>query len=297
MKFQKLRTGTLWGWLVLALASVLFAVMAVLVKVAIGSIPGPEAALLRFSSGLVACLGAHCRWTLRPKNKRALFNRGLYGGVAVCLYYIAMVHLPVGLATLLMYTSPVFTAVYAVYFLKDRPTIRTYVALTLTALGVLLVIKATTPVGSLFGWWQLLAVLAAGFSGVSLATISELRRSKEGSWEIFTAFCLGGIAVSLLLWAGQLWSWVSPSPKQWLILMLASCISVVSQLMLSYGYGFFPDGKTAASGIIFQITPVAALAMDWLIFGHELVGLTLAGVGITIFGIIAGITTTNGTKQ
>ena len=132
---------------------------------------------------------------MRANNKLGLVMRGAYGGAAVLFYFIGIAHLPVGIATLLNYTAPVFTAIYAALFLGEAITRATLGALALTSVGVVMVMQGTAPAGSLaFGPWQLVGVLSAMLSGAAVATIREVRKT-DGSWEIFTAFCVAGAAI------------------------------------------------------------------------------------------------------
>src|SRR5437763_1916178 len=87
--------------MLLVLAAVLFALMAVVAKSTAAVLPGPEVAFVRFCIGLLACGIAATRVRLRTKNKLGLILRGSYGGAAVLLYFLAIAHLPVGVATLL----------------------------------------------------------------------------------------------------------------------------------------------------------------------------------------------------
>ena len=78
---------------------------------------------------------------LRP---RALFGadlgRGLawLGGGAVLLYFVALAHLPAGVATLLNYSSPIFTIVFSALFLREPMTLRSIIAILIAAAGVYL---------------------------------------------------------------------------------------------------------------------------------------------------------------
>src|SRR5262249_4218496 len=95
---------------IMVTAALLFGVMAILAKAAAARLPGPEVAFVRFVIGLLACVVAATRLRLRANNWRGLFWRGAFGGAAVLCYFLAIAHLPVGMATLLNYTAPVFTA-------------------------------------------------------------------------------------------------------------------------------------------------------------------------------------------
>ena len=70
----------------------------------------------------------------RPRHHRLLWVRGLSGGIAVVLYFMAMQTLSVGLATLLNYTSPVFAVFIARASLGERLTWRAGAALALTVM-------------------------------------------------------------------------------------------------------------------------------------------------------------------
>jgi len=268
--------------LLLVVAAVLFALMAVLAKAAATALPGPEVAFIRFCIGLLACGVAATRVRMRTNNKLGLLLRGAYGGAAVLLYFLAIAHLPVGVATLLNYTAPVFTAFYAAAFLGEAVKRATLGALALTTMGVAMVITGVAPAGTLgFGRWQMVGVGSAILSGAAVATIREVRKT-DGSWEIFAAFCLGG---GLITSVPTVMGWVSPSGLQWAELGAVGLISVAAQLLLTYALRFV---RAAVAGIIAQFTPVAALAMGWLFFREAIGGLAMSGAALTLAGVSWG---------
>ena len=266
----------------LALAALVFAAMALATKLAAARLPGPEIAFIRFLIGLAACALAATRFRLRARNKLGLFMRGAYGGAAVLFYFIGIAHLPVGIATLLNYTAPVFTAIYAAAFLGEAITRATLGALGLTSVGVVMVMLGTAPAGSLMlGRWQLVGVLSAMLSGAAVATIREVRKT-DGSWEIFAAFCLAGAVIS----AGPaLAAWVAPRPVEWLILAAVGVTSVVGQLLMTHALRYV---RAAVGGIIAQLTPVTSLALGWVLFDDRIGGLALAGAALTLAGVSVG---------
>jgi drug/metabolite transporter (DMT)-like permease len=266
----------------LVLASLLFAVMAVLTKKVANHLPGPEVAFIRFCVGLVACAIAATRIRLRAKNKIGLLLRGGFGGAAVLLYFLAIEHLQVGVATLLNYTAPVFAAVYAVAFLGELVTPATFGALGLTTIGVGLVLKGTAPPGSLgLGVWQWVGIGSALLSGAAVATIREVRKT-DGSWEVFAAFCVGGGLMTALPTAT---SWVTPNTLEWGALLAIGLLSVVAQLLLTYALRFV---SAAGAGIIIQLTPVAALGLGWVLFEEKMAGVAIVGAAVTLAGVSWG---------
>jgi drug/metabolite transporter (DMT)-like permease len=263
-------------------AALVFAAMALATKVAAARLPGPQIAFVRFLIGLGACAVARTRVRMQARNKLGLFLRGAFGGAAVLCFFLGIAHLPVGIATLLNYTAPVFTAVYAALFLGESITRTTLGALALTTVGVAMVMVGTAPAGSfVLGRWQLVGVLSAMLSGAAVATIREVRKT-DGSWEIFAAFCAAGAAICVV---PAVRDWIAPTPREWLVLMVVGLTSVVGQLLMTYALRYV---RAAVGGIIAQLTPVTSLALGWAILGDRIGGLALAGAVLTLAGVSVG---------
>lgn len=266
--------------LLLLLASVLFGLMAFVTKRATLRLPGAQVAFLRFFVGLVAVLGAGATAIrLRPVNLRGLVVRGVLGGLAVLLFFTSLAHLPVGTATLLVYTAPVFTAVDAAIFLGERVTRAAAVGLLLTLLGVLLVVEGGAAPGRLgFGRWELCGLFAALLSGAAVTAVRAATRT-DGPWEIFGAFCLfGALATAPFALAG----WVVPAPREWGLLLAVGAISVVAQVLFTAG---LREIRAATSGVISQVTPVTALVLGAALDHDPLGALALGGSLLTVGGV------------
>jgi drug/metabolite transporter (DMT)-like permease len=263
-------------------AALLFGVMAILAKGAAARLPGPEVAFIRFVIGIVVCIGVATRVRLRAKNWRGLFWRGAFGGAAVLCYFLGIEHLNVGTATLLHYTGPVFTALWAWLFLGERVRLSTVGALALTTGGVVLVMVANAPAGTLgLGRWQLVGVLAAALSGAAVATIREVRKT-DGSWEIFIAFCVAGALITGVPTARH---WVSPTTGEWVMMVAVGVTSLVAQLMMTFALRDLP---ASVAGVLFQLTPVSTLVLGRVIFGERPSGLAIGGAAITLVGVSWG---------
>lgn len=268
--------------LTVTLSAVLFAVMAAVAKRAAVRLPGPEIAFIRFSIGILAVALAATRVRLRARNWRGLFWRGAFGGAAVLFYFLAIEHLPVGMATLLNYTAPVFTAIWAALFLAEPLGLAAVGALALTTTGVALVITGSAPPGSLgFGAWQLVGLLSAGLSGAAVATIREVRKT-DGSWEIFAAFCVVGALVTGIPAVPR---WVAPTPAEWGYLVAVGLISVVAQIMMTWALRWL---RAAVGGILLQITPVTTLALGFALYDERPATLALGGAAVTLLGVSLG---------
>jgi drug/metabolite transporter (DMT)-like permease len=263
-------------------AALVFALMAVATKIAARRLPGAQVAFIRFAIGLGSCALARAWVPMRAHNKLGLVLRGAYGGAAVLFYFIAIEHLPVGIATLLNYTAPVFTAMYAALFLGEAIKRGTLGALALTSVGVALVIAGTAPPGTLaVGPWELVGVLSAVLSGAAVATIRQVRKT-DGSWEVFTAFCVAGALITL---PPAVRDWLQPTPVEWAWLVAVGLTSVVGQLLMTHSLRYVP---AAAGGVIIQLTPVTSLAIGWALLGERIGALALGGAALTLAGVSLG---------
>ena len=88
-----------------------FAAMALAAKLASRTLPAGEVTLVRFAIMLLPLLlvADWRREALTFQRLDLLIYRGVFGGVAVLLYFFAIEHVPVGVATLLNYSSPIFS--------------------------------------------------------------------------------------------------------------------------------------------------------------------------------------------
>lgn len=269
----------------LCAAALLFSVMALCVKRASAHLPGAEIAFLRFAIGLgavaVVMVGGR---RLRPRDLRSLFWRGAFGGAAVLLYFHAITRLPVGLATLLNYSSPLFTILLSAIFLGERAGWRTGLALCVALSGVALVAAADPGGLSLSGQLPavLIGLLSAVLSGAAVTMIRAMRQH-EGSWEIFCAFCLVGGAMTAVPTALR---FVPPSPMDWAWVVGAGLSSVVAQILMTHA---LRDVRAAAGVLLLQLTPASTLLLGGLLLREPLTPLGLAGAALTVLGVCWGV--------
>ncbi|KAE8590745.1 hypothetical protein XENTR_v10018184 [Xenopus tropicalis] len=89
---------------------------------------------------------------LGPKDQRIfLFLRGFLGSSAMILLYYAVQSMPLADATVITFSSPAFTCIFACIFLKERCTIWDIVFMLFTITGVVLIARPPFLFGSLDG--------------------------------------------------------------------------------------------------------------------------------------------------
>lgn len=270
--------------LLMMLASALcFAAMALAAKLASRTLPAGEITLVRFSIMLLPILlvAGWRREAMRFQRLDLLIYRGLFGGVAVLLYFFAIAHVPVGIATLLNYSSPIFSVLFAAVFLGERADRRLLFPFVAALAGVFLVSTGRSGLesGWTFGRWELAGLASAVLSGAAVAAIRAARRS-ESSWAIYGSFSIFGLAVSAPFgFAG----FRAPSALEWGLLAAVGGFSIAAQLLMTYAYRWVTNLQ---AGVLAQLTVVLSLAAGALWLGERLTVRALSGCVLTLAGVV-----------
>jgi drug/metabolite transporter (DMT)-like permease len=267
----------------LVCSAILFACMATAAKQVSHGMGGAEVAFLRSVFGVLACVTLHfCVRPLVAHNRLGLLLRGGSGALAVYAYFLAIEHLPVGIATLLNYTSPVFTAIWSMIFFHERLARRAYVALGLTTCGLAAVIHGQAPPGTLgFGRWELIGMCGAMFSGLSMVFIAELRKT-DGAWEIFAAFSASCVLVTT---PGALSQWRWPTERAWLPLVAMGMCSISAQIIMTFA---MRKVSATLAGIVNQLTPAVSLLLGAALYGDRFGLITSCGIVCVLVGGATG---------
>ncbi len=288
-----LSTGSTRAAFGLCLSSLLFAVMAVAAKLVAPRVPGPQAALVRFTLGVAvtALVVASKHAEIRPRRWGWLLARGFFGGIAVMCYFACIERVPVGVATLLNQTQPIYTLIFSWLLIDERPPRIALVALPLTLAGTALIIGVRArEVHAATG--EVLGVVSAICSGVAVTSVRAARRDLgdgqpgETAWSVFFSFTTLGALLSIPWVTPPLGHWVSPTGREWIWLGVMGTAGVAGQVVMTDSLRHL-GGATA--GIISQLTVLFAVAGGMIVFGDRIrlsflagAAMTLAGVAITV---------------
>jgi drug/metabolite transporter (DMT)-like permease len=260
--------------------------MAFVAKVVTRTLPGDQVAFLRFALMLTpfAVSPALVRRALEVQRVDLLVYRGIFGGTAVLLYFLAIEHVPVGTATLLNYSSPVWAVLFAGVFLGERVEQRLLAPLAIALIGVFLVSGVSSRGLAEFriGPWETGGLLSSVLSGAAVTAIRAARRT-EGSWAIYGSFTVCGLLVTAPF---ALSGYRPPDAREWLLLVVVGATSVAAQLLMTYAYRWVTNLQ---AGVFAQLTVVASMALGALFLGERLAPAQLAGAALAIAGVIGVI--------
>jgi drug/metabolite transporter (DMT)-like permease len=270
--------------LLMVLAAVCFGVMAFAAKLAATrGVGGAQVASIRFAIGLVpvAVLPALRRRAFSWQRRDLLLYRGLFGGTAVLLYFLTIEHVAVGLATLLNYTAPVFSVLFAARFIGEPVRARVVPALLVALTGVFLVVHGHAGPGELavVGPWAVVGLASAALSGAAVTAIRAARRT-EGSWAVYTSFNGIGVLVTAP-WA--IARWQDPGLAGWAALVVVGLASMAAQLAMTHAYRWVENLR---AGVIALLTVVVAMSLGAVVLGEQVTAVTLLGSALTLAGVL-----------
>ncbi|MCG3864758.1 MULTISPECIES: DMT family transporter [unclassified Photobacterium] len=220
-------------------------------------------------------------------NKPLLVVRGIVGTIGLSCVYYAVTTLPLAEATILQYTNPVFTALLAVIFLKERVQFSTLVCIALSILGLFFIVNPTTLTSGsshlpLFS--VMIALIGAFVSAVSYIIVKKLSSTEDSSVIIFY-FPLITLPLSLLLITDN---FVVPDFSTTICLILVGIFTQIGQVGLTKAMQTQTAGKATAYSyvqivlsIIFGFIIFKEVPSIWTYIGGVLI---IAGAIVNLFG-------------
>jgi drug/metabolite transporter (DMT)-like permease len=203
-------------------------------------------------------------------------------------YYVAIDHLPVGVAIALQYTGPAMllaaTAV-ALRGVEPAPGRLAWVAAGLTLAGAVLVSRALEGLGGLD-----LPGLAAGLASAVLFAaylLSAELAGRKGAEPATTL--LWGFLVAVAIWslAVPWWSWPLALLADPGVAGAVLGVGLLGTLLpFALAVGAVRVISAATAGIAATAEPVFAAAFAWLLLGQRLNPAQLAGAGLVVAGVV-----------
>lgn len=207
---------------------------------------------------------------------RLVMLRGLIGAVAIICFYITIVKVGAGRATVLNLTYPMFATVIAAFWLKEKVCMTTRVWLAV-ALGGLVVFLSDGQSVVTPSVWDLLGILGALTAGWVVVIIRKLRHDEH------PATIYGSLAVCmLLLGLSSIGKLPELSMAGWWFLFAAAVVVTFGQLLMTNAY----QRLTIAHGSSLQmVLPIITSAGAFVFFKEKFQAYELVGALVTLFAI------------
>ena len=162
-------------------------------------------------------------------NKKWLLLRGVAGVISLTCFFQSLNYLSLGTAVSLRYTSPIFAAIFALMFLKEKVKPIQWFLFLIAFVGVLIIKGFGVDVNSI---GIIFAILSALFLGLIFVLIRKIGDSENSlviiNYFMVMAFVFGGLM--------SINHWTNPNLLEWLLLLSLGVFGYVGQLYLTKAF-------------------------------------------------------------
>lgn len=172
-------------------------------------------------------------------NKKLLIMRGVFGLASLWLFFFTLQKLPMATASSIQYTSPLFTAMIAIWFLGEKMRSVQWIGFALSIAGVLAIKGFNQEIA-----WEYVAfgVLSAIGSGFAYNVIRKLKGIDHPMVIVFY-FPLVAAPIAGVVLIGQ---WQQPIGIDWMWLLFMGICTQIAQLYMTYAWQADSAGKVAS---------------------------------------------------
>ena len=261
-----------------------FALMGLCVKIAgARGFPIMELIFARSLVSLILCYIdiQRLKLSIFGQNTGLLWLRGIIGFLALIAVYKSLTILPLAEATLIQYLHPIFTAIFAWFFLGERIQNNTILCVFLGCLGTLILSSPgiITNGASLSLIGLAVGLIGAAGSGLAYTLVRHLSYSEHPS-VIILYFPLVCLPLSFIFGWND---FIIPRSSDWLLLIAIGFFTHIGQMGLTLGMSLEKAANVAAYGYV-QVVFAAMLGV--FVLSEKLSMTTLLGTICILGGLV-----------
>ena len=217
--------GILW----MVLTTILFVGVTATVRYLEGEVPAPQAAFLRYAIGTILLIPSLISLTKfkpeKPLMKKFIL-RGFVHSVGVTLWFYAMSVMPVAEVTAIGFLTYIFVSFAACLFLKEKLHNHRLIAIIISFIGALIILRPGFKVIESGQISMLLATVVFTMSYIIAKVVSNERNSSE-------IVAMLSIFTTIFLIPSAIYSWEPISIKALLVLTVTAIIATVGHITMT----------------------------------------------------------------
>ena len=210
---------------------------------------------------------------LKGRQFKLLAARGIFGGIAsICLFKAIIGGVPLATATVLLYTFPIFGAIFSWILLGEKLNAKEVAAVFIAFVGMYIILNpAHQPVSLML----VFALLAGFLAGITMVTIRVLRR-EENPFVIYFYYCL---FLAIVCLPGAVSPLQVPRVRDIPYLLIFGLAGFLAQIFITYGLKYC---RVATAGIV-AMTEIFYAGLWGVLFFHEKISWSLVwGGGVVL---------------
>ncbi len=172
-----------------------------------------------------------------------LFFRGLIGFLALLMYFYNIAHISLAEAQTFSKTAPIFTAIFAYIFIKEKLSFQAWIGVFIGFIGILFITKFTGTNLSKTDWLGILSGIGAG---LAYSSIRELKHFYDTRAIVLSFMSVGTIGPVLLMIIGEFYTtttfdfmiakFIVPEGIAWFYIIGLGITATLSQIYMTKAY-------------------------------------------------------------
>ena len=192
-----------------------------------------------------------------------LFFRGLMGFLALLMFFYNISQISLAEAMTFSKTSPIFTAIFAYFFVKEKLSFKGWIGIFIGFIGILFITKFD---GTNLDKTDWLGILCGVGAGLAYTSIRELKNYYENRAIVLSFMTLGTLGPIVLMILAQYYSsstfdfvlapFVMPQHSDWILILALGLFSTFAQIYMTKAYSYAKAGiigTISYSNIVFSI--------------------------------------------
>ncbi|MDY0238170.1 MAG: DMT family transporter [Campylobacterales bacterium] len=259
--FNRLNPGVRY----MLIASFLFALMGAFAKLLSSSMPPVEVVFFRNVIGVILIVASLAKVPFSHKGGKPflLIFRGVIGFLSLLAFFYNIAHISLADAMTFSRTSPIFTALFAAWFLKESIGKKGWIAVFIGFIGVVFIMQ---PSGITLSKTDILGLFSGVGAALAYTSVRELKKYYD-TRAIVLSFMGAGTAGPILLMGISyfvptgdldfiLGKFVMPKSSEWLYILGLGIFSTLAQTYMTKAYGATRAGIAGAvsyTNILFSL--------------------------------------------
>lgn len=216
-------------------------------------------------------------------NRKILFLRGIFGVVALSLYFYSIQNMPFASAVTIMQLSPIFTTLAAVFILKEKIKPIQLLFFLVSFIGIIFIKGFDTRIS--------LNLLLISLSGALLSAFAYnmIRKLKDTDHPMVVVFYFPLVAIPFSGFFTA-FNFVLPKGNDWIILLMIGLATQLAQIFMTKSLQMENIAKVS---IVRYLTIVYAIFYSYLFFEESYNIYTYVGMSLVVLGIVFNLLYTN----
>jgi drug/metabolite transporter (DMT)-like permease len=215
-------------------------------------------------------------------NKKWLLIRGATGATALTMLFYTMKHLPLAVATIIQYLSPIFTIIFAIFLLKQKvKSIQwLYFAIAISGVAIIGFNKVDNTNIDIEPIWVCIGVISAVLSGIAYNAIMKCRTTDDPITVVmYFPLLAAPVTLTIMLVNG----FTTPHGIEWLVILLIGLFTQIAQVCMTRS---FHSEDAAKITPLKYIGAIYAVCIGLFIFDETLSQIISIGIALILTGVL-----------